>query len=52
MDADYSSKASKYNLRPDMVIQNIGQNDKLDSPSAPASNPEVDALVNKYRSNK
>lgn len=52
VDADYSSKASKYNLRPDMVIQNIGQNDKLDSPSAPASNPEVDALVNKYRSNK
>jgi len=37
LDADYQAKATKYGLRPDMVTQNIGQNDKLQSPdTAPA----------------
>lgn len=45
IDADFSQKASTYGLRPEMVIQNLGQNKPTGN--APPSN--IDALLDKYK---
>jgi hypothetical protein len=44
IDKDYRGKAEKYQLRPDMVLQDLGQNAKQ-----PSSSPNIDALLEKYK---
>lgn len=43
IDADFTSKAKQYGLRPEMVIQDLGQNKR------PAQAPNIDALLEKYK---
>jgi hypothetical protein len=44
IDKDYRGKAEQYQLRPDMVLQDLGQNAKQ-----PSSSPNIDALLEKYK---
>jgi hypothetical protein len=44
IDKDYRGKAEQYQLRPDMVLQDLGQNAKR-----PSASPNIDALLEKYK---
>jgi hypothetical protein len=45
IDKDYTNKATAYKLRPEMIVQDLGQN------AAPKTNgtSNIDALLNKYK---
>jgi hypothetical protein len=52
IDANYKRQAQQYGLRPEMIVQDLGQNAGAPAaPPAPAAKPEIDALLKKYGGN-
>lgn len=49
IDANYRNQAKTYGLRPEVIVQDLGQNSQPGAASAPAaSTPDIEALLQKY----